>query len=53
MSDPNDNITVREYDWRSLVVLYDPDHYKADVAYEFSNGRKFLSTDKSDSGVYE
>lgn len=25
---------------------------KPDIAYEFSNGRKFLDTDRSESGVY-
>ena len=28
------------------------EYYKADTAYEFSNGREFKSTDASDSGIY-
>lgn len=30
-----------------------PEYVKPDVAYEFSNGRKFLSSDKSSSGIYD
>lgn len=26
---------------------------KSDIAYEFSNGRKFENSDRSESGVYE
>lgn len=35
------------------VLNVDPDHYKPDVAYEFSNGKKMESTDGSDGGIYE
>jgi len=38
--------------WLSEVLEADPDHHKKDIVYEFSNGRKFESTDGSDSGVY-
>lgn len=36
-----------------LVVEMDPDHYKRDDAYEFSNKRKFESTDDTQSGIYK
>lgn len=45
--------TTREYSYAAMVLATDPDHYKPDVAYEFSNGRKFESTDGTDSGIYE
>jgi hypothetical protein len=46
--------TVRDYSYKSLVVNSDPEHYEADDCYEFSNGRKFKSTDgSSESGIYE
>ena len=48
-----DEPVTREYNFLSLVLAADPDHYKPDVAYEFSNGRKFESTDQTDSGIYE
>ena len=46
-------VSTREIDWRSVVIEADPDHFKDDIAYEFSNGRVFLSTDKSNSGIYK
>lgn len=42
-----------EIDILSLVVEVDKDHYKPDIVYEFSNGRKFESTDRATSGIYE
>ena len=53
MSDPNEEINTSQIDWLSLVVECNDEHYDTDVAYEFSNDRKFLSTDKSNSGIYE
>ena len=48
-----DEPTFREYDYKSLVVKSDDEHYDKDDAYEFSNGRKFKSTDgDSGSGIY-
>ena len=44
---------MSEINYLALVVKADPDHYKRDVAYEFSNGRKFVDTDNTDSGVYD
>jgi hypothetical protein len=35
------------------VLKADPDHYKPEDVYEFSNGRTFKSTDNTDSGIYE
>lgn len=29
------------------------DHYKKDTVYEFSNGRKFESTNDQDTGIYD
>ena len=42
-------------DWLSLVLGADPEHYKPDIAYEFTgrtghNG--FQSTDSMEGGVY-
>lgn len=44
---------TREYSFLAMVVESDKDHYKPDVAYEFSNSRKFESTDGTESGIYE
>jgi len=37
----------------ALVVAADDEHYEPDTAYIFSNDRKFESSDKSDSGIYD
>lgn len=42
-----------EISFLTLVLGVDPDHYKPDVVYEFSNGEKKVSTDRTDSGIYE
>lgn len=50
----SETVTYSENNWLSIVVKHDKDHYKDDVAYEFNDDkRKFLSTDKTDSGVYD
>jgi hypothetical protein len=48
----SEQVTTSETDLLSEVVKADTEHYENDVAYEFSNGRKFESSDKSDSGIY-
>lgn len=45
-------VTTTEKDFRSIVVENDDEFYEDPTVYEFSNGRKFKCTDKSDSGVY-
>ena len=46
--------TTRDYSLKTLVVKSDKEHYDKDDCYEFSNGRKFKSTDgDSGSGIYE
>ena len=45
--------TFREYTIKELVVKNDPEHYEDDDAYEFSNGRKFKSTDRGGNGIYD
>lgn len=45
--------TTREINWKGLVAKVDPDLNKPEIAYEFSNGRKFESSDRSDTGIYE
>jgi len=42
-----------ETSWLSEVLKADKDHYKKDESYKFSNGRKFESTDDTDSGCYD
>ena len=50
----SDEPTFTERTWLSIVVEADPDHYLTDeVVYEFSNDRKFESTDDQDTGVYD
>lgn len=41
------------YSWESEVKKHDKEHGKPNVAYEFSNGRKFYSTDRSETGLYK
>jgi len=40
----NSEVIMREYSWTTLVKKADSDFGKKDVAYEFSNGRKFDDT---------
>lgn len=44
--------TFRVTDWRAICNKIDKDMEKPEIVYEFSNGRKFESSDRSDSGVY-
>jgi hypothetical protein len=47
-------VNYSENNWLSIVTQHDKDHYKDDDVYEFNDGkRKFKSTDKTDSGVYD
>ena len=50
---PTDPPTQRIIEWKPLVVKAWGDSWlKPDVSYEFSNGRKFESSDNSTSGIY-
>ena len=50
---PTDPPTMRVIDWKSLVVKAWGDKWlKPETAYEWSNGRKFESSDQSTSGIY-
>lgn len=42
------------FDW-GLVVRqsWGPEYFEPDVAYKFSNGREFKSTDSTDHGFYD
>jgi hypothetical protein len=43
----------RDLKWDELVrKAWGKDWNKPDVAYEFSGGRTFESTDRTDSGIY-
>ena len=45
--------TVRTVNWLAEVTkAWQGKYYAADVCYQFSNGRKFLSTDGSHGGAY-
>jgi len=48
----SDTVTTTTIDWRTQVLENDDEHFDRDDVYEFSNGRKFKDTDKSDSGIY-
>jgi len=53
MSQPP-NVTVRDLNWRDYVRKVAGEEFGLpDVAYEFSNKRKFESTDNSEHGVYK
>jgi hypothetical protein len=44
---------TRQLDYAAEVrKQWGPAFYEPDVAYQFSNGRQFKSTDGSDGGVY-
>jgi len=45
--------TFRDFQWLQEVLKSDPEHYLEDDAYEMSNGKKFKSTDKTNSGIYD
>ena len=50
----NENTYFRDYSWLALVLTHDPKHHVPDEdVYQFSNGRKFKTTDHTDSGVYD
>jgi hypothetical protein len=45
---------VRDLNWLEWVKTYwGSDWLKPEVSYEFSNERRFYSTDGRDSGIYE
>lgn len=51
---PTDPPIVRVVDWKAAVVKAWGDEWlKPEIVYTFSNGRKFESSDASDSGIYE
>ena len=54
MADNNPNpVTTRTVDYKRLIQHQNgKDHQKPEVVYQFSNGRKFDSTDKAESGIY-
>lgn len=54
MADNNPNpVTTRTVDYKRLIQDQNgKDHQKPEVVYQFSNGRKFDSTDKAESGIY-
>jgi hypothetical protein len=42
-----------DYSFESEVKKVDKEHNHPEVVYQFSNGRKFVSTDRSENGVYK
>lgn len=44
--------TFRNTDLLALCNKVDKDMEKPEIVYEFSNGRKFESSDRSETGVY-
>lgn len=55
VNDPTANkVQFTNRSWKEMVdKAAGKDKNKPDVAYEFSNGRKFDSTDSTSSGIYE
>lgn len=52
MSDPT-KVTTRILDWAALVKrAWGPEWGEPDIAYQFSNDRKFNSSDGSEGGIY-
>ena len=49
-----DTVTTRDVDWESLVSkAWGKEYIKPEVAYEFSNGRKFEDTTEQGGSFYE
>lgn len=46
-------VTTSQTDMLTEVLTVDKEHYEPEDVYEFSNDRKFKSTDKTDHGVYD
>ena len=46
-------VRTRTLNWDGLVRKADPKKDKPEVVYQFSNGRKFVSTDRSENGIYK
>jgi hypothetical protein len=45
--------TTRTIDWTALVrKAWGDDYLKKEIVYEFSDGKKYQSTDSSTSGFY-
>ena len=42
-----------EISWLSIVQEADDELYEPEDIYEFSEDRKFKSTDRTDSGIYD
>lgn len=53
MADSVPKTITRDIDIYSEILSVDHDFYKSQVVYEFSNGRQFLDTDDTNSGIYE
>ena len=49
----SEQVNYSEREFLAEVVDADDEFYKDDIAYEWSNGRKHLSTDRYDTGVYD
>jgi len=48
------NSTGRDIDYAALVrKLLGPEQSEKEVVYEFSGGRKFKTTDHTESGIYK
>lgn len=52
MGIPTNPPVFQTLNWLALVQKLDPDYSKSEVVYEFSNGRKFESSDRGETGVY-
>ena len=54
MTQPNNRVTTKVVNLRDLVQkAAGKDYKKPDPAYQFSNGRKFQSTDDKATGIYQ
>lgn len=54
MADTQQLVHFTNRSWKEIVQkAQGKDAAKPDVVYEFSNGRKFESTDATDHGIYE
>lgn len=53
MSQNNQPVTTRTVNYKDLVVkAAGKDWKKPETVYQFSNGRKFESTDANETGIY-
>ena len=54
MDDNRNRVQTRTLSWKEIVErTWGKEWNEPEVVYQFSDGREFRSTDKTDSGIYQ